>query len=159
MNDQLNHTSKSGRKMYIVSLWVVSIALMIWYLVYFCSTVPISNSVDESYIESFVFQKSSNENLKDNIEGVVNNKARIVYFQNPDDADLIYLQPTIIFNEKVTSYTPQGYQNFSKPFVYTLKSKNGEELQFYVLNESPPDSFNTSNNFWKRFVRGLKYLF
>lgn len=158
MNDQFNHT-RSGGKMYVISLWIIFIAFIIWYLVYFFSTIPINISKDESLVESFVFQKAKNENLKDDIEGTVNDQARIVYFQNPDGADLIYLKPTIIFDEKVTSYAPKGYQDFSKPFVYTLTLKNGEEVQFYILNEKSPDSFNTSNNFWKRFVRGLKHLF
>ena len=159
MNNQFNHTSRSGRSMYIVSLWVVFIAFMIWYLVYFFSTIPINTSKDESLIESFVFQQSINENLKEDIEGTVNNEIRVVYFQNPDNAELINLQPTVTFNEKVASYAPQGPQNFTYPVTYTLTMKNGEEVQFYILNENPPDSFNTSNNFWKRLVRGLKHLF
>jgi len=137
----------------------VFIAFTIWSLAYFVRAIPISTSKDESFIESFVFQQSKNETIKDDIQGTVHNKTRIVYFQNPDGIDLIYLQPTIIFSEKVVSSTPQGYQDFSKPFVYTLTLENGEEIKYYILNQNPPDSFNTEKNFWRRFVKGLRHLF
>lgn len=132
---------------------------MIWYITYIFDAVPpIKILQEESFIESFVFQKSNNKNLTDDIPGTVNNEARVVYFQNPDNVDITHLQPTITFNEKVVSYTPQGPRDFSYPLAYTLTLKNGKEIEYYILNENPPDSFNVNNNFWKRLIRGLKHF-
>lgn len=159
VSNQLNHISRPGQRIYRIFLWILFMAFIAWNIFYYFNTVSINNSKDEVLIESFVFQKSKNENLKEDIEGTIDHQSRVVYFQNPDSADLSELNPTIILNEKVTSYIPKGPQNFTYSVAYTFTLKNGEEIKYYIINGNPPDSFSTEKNFWRRFVKGLRYLF
>lgn len=158
MGGQFNHISRSGRRIYSIFLWVLFIGFIVWNLSRL-NNAQIDILKNESLIESFIFQQSKNENLKEDIEGTIDHQSRIVYFQDPDSADLSELNPTIILNEKVTSYLPKGPQNFTYSVAYTFTLKNGEEIKYYIINGNPPDSFSTEKNFWRRFVKGLRYLF
>lgn len=158
MDGQFNHISRSGRRIYSIFLWVLFIGFIVWNLSRF-NNAQIDILKNESLIESFIFQQSKNENLKGDIEGTIDHQSRIVYFQDPDSADLSELNPTIILNEKVTSYLPKEPQNFTYSVAYTFTLKNGEEIKYYIINGKPPDSFTTEKNFWRRFVKGLRHLF